>query len=148
MTAMVEIGPRGAIECLDLSVGGLIVASMYYLLRPCRSTLWSDMPDLRRRGLDLAKLNWDALEWREAERPFDETTLQFAFRFGIATRQGLVISGSEPCAVDTPGTADEHSDAPAERPARTGSHRADHAGICGAERRARRPYRSHHESGA
>ena len=66
---------------------------MLYLVQPDRRMKWTDMlPDsmifkaVEERGLDLTQL-----EWKEAERQADDTTVRLALRHGRETSVGLVL---------------------------------------------------------
>lgn len=66
---------------------------MLYLVKPDRTTEWSDLPadiviDHARRG----EINLNSIPWEPAERSVDDTTLRLALRNGVPCDRGIVVN--------------------------------------------------------
>lgn len=73
--------------------------SVYYLLKPDSTVLWSDiseyMIDRLVKENPEFKVDFTRFDWKPSERPFDAGLLNIALRYGAPTGDGLVVAGRD-----------------------------------------------------
>lgn len=73
--------------------------SVYYLLKPDSTVLWSDiseyMIDRLVKENPEFKVDFTRFDWKPSERWFDAALLGVALRYGAPVRDGLVVAGRD-----------------------------------------------------